>query len=77
MLEKEFQYYIHHQAELVEKYDGQFIVIVNQEVVGAYPTRAAAYDATVLKQKPGEFLIQKCGPGEQSYTQIYHSRIAI
>ena len=35
MLEKEFNYYLEHQAELVPLYEGKYVMIVGEEVVGA------------------------------------------
>ena len=42
MLEKEFQYYLQHQEELVLKYNNRYIVIVGQQVIGDYDTFADA-----------------------------------
>ena len=75
MLEKEFQYYLDHQSELVEKYNGKVLVIIGEEVVEVYNTELQAYFESVDKYKPGTFLIQKCTPGDESYTQTYHSRV--
>lgn len=75
MLEKEFQYYLDHQAELVEKYNGKFLVIKDEEVIGVYDTDEEAYFQTTQKHEPGTFLIQFCEPGDSSYTQTFHSRV--
>jgi hypothetical protein len=74
-LEKEFQYYLQHQAELVAQYNGKFIVIKNQTVLGAYDSELKALTETQKAHELGTFLIQKCEPGEESYTQTYHSRV--
>jgi hypothetical protein len=34
MLDKEFRYYLDNQSDLVKKYNGRFIVIIDNEVVG-------------------------------------------
>jgi len=39
MLEKEFKYYLDNQQDLVKKYNGKFIVIVEDKVIGAYDKR--------------------------------------
>ncbi len=75
MLEKEFQYYLDHQIELVEKYNGKVLVIIGEDVVGVYDTELQAYFDSVIKYEPGTFLIQKCTPGDESYTQTFHSRV--
>jgi hypothetical protein len=75
MLEKEFQYYLDHQAELVEKYNGKFLVIKDEQVIGVYDTDEEAYFQTIQKHEPGTFLIQFCESGDSSYTQSFHSRV--
>ncbi len=75
MLEKEFNYYLDNQEEFVKKYNGKFIVIVGEEVVGDYITEQDAYIKSLERFKPGEFLIQHVEPGEDSYTQTFHSRV--
>jgi hypothetical protein len=76
LLEKEFKYYLDNQDELVKEYDGKFIVIHGSKVVGAYKSELEAIKETSKKYKPGTFLVQKCEPGSDSYTQTYHSRVA-
>lgn len=75
-LEKEFNYYVEHQDELVKKYNGKFIVIKDCHVIGAFDSELEAIKKTTDKYELGTFLVQKCEPGEQSYTQTYHSRVA-
>lgn len=75
MLEKEFKYYLGNQKELVRKYNGKFIVIVGEKVVGAYDSFEHALEESQRKLEPGKFLIQECLPGEDSYTQTFHSRV--
>ena len=74
-LEKEFNFFKTHQDELVQKYDGKFLAIVGDKVVGVYDSELAAYTATKKKHAAGTFLIQHCTPGKESYTQTYHSRV--
>lgn len=75
MLEKEFQYYLDNQKSLVEKFHGKFIVIINENVVGVYDTFEAALLESQGKYSIGSFLIQECLPGEENYTQTFHSRV--
>lgn len=75
-LEKEFKYYLEHQDELVKKYKGKYIVIKNCEVIGSYDNEIEAITETSKDHKLGTFLVQKCEPGSESYTQTYHSRVA-
>ncbi|MEE8328695.1 MAG: hypothetical protein V3R54_02055 [Thermodesulfovibrionia bacterium] len=75
-LEKEFQYYVDHQEELVRQHNGKFIVIKGQEIIGVYDSEMEAIEKTSAEHELGTFLIQKCEPGSESYTQTYHSRVA-
>ncbi len=75
-LESEFNYYLDHQDELVKRYNGKFLVIKGNKVLGAYDAELEAIEQTSKTEKLGTFLIQKCEPGEASYTQHYHSRVA-
>jgi len=76
-LEKEFKYYLAHQDELVKKYKGKFVVIKDNSVIGVYDSELEAIEKTAQEHELGTFLVQKCEPGSESYTQTYHSRIAI
>ncbi len=73
-LEKEFQYYLEHQDELVEKYNGRYIVIKEDRVIGDFDSEIEAYEESSKTHELGTFLIQKCEPGDESYTATYHSR---
>lgn len=75
MLEKEFKYYLDHQAELVKKYNGRFLVIKDESVVGDFATMEEAYFDSVQKYELGTFLIQECTEGDKAYTQTFHSRV--
>ena len=74
--EKEFNYYLENQEELVKKYNGKVIVIKDGVVLGAYDSDLEAIDATKINHTPGTFLMQLCAPGKESYTQTFHSRVA-
>ena len=75
MLDKEFKYFLEHQDELVKRYNGRFIVIIGDNVIGDYSSEAEAYTETIKKHKPGNFLIQECLPGQAAYKQIFNSRV--
>ncbi|KAA6300592.1 MAG: hypothetical protein EZS26_003252 [Candidatus Ordinivivax streblomastigis] len=75
MLQEQFNWYIENQEELVKKYNGKVIVIKDKTVVGAYENE---YEALVESEKQyqiGTFLIQKCSPGTEAYTQNFSSRV--
>lgn len=73
MLEKEFQYYLDHQDELVKKYNGKYIVIKGNDVINSYDTKEEAYFESKKSNDLGTFLIQLCSPGNMDYTQTFHS----
>jgi hypothetical protein len=75
MLEKEFQYYRDHQKELVTKYRDKYIVIIEENVVGAYDSELEAYNKTKANHQVGTFLIQLCSDDPDVYTQTFHSRV--
>lgn len=75
MLEKEFQYYIDNQKELVEKYKGKYLVIKDLSVVSVHDSEIEAYSDSVKKYELGTFLIQECMPGEENYTQTFRTRV--
>jgi hypothetical protein len=65
MLDKEFKYFKDHQEELVKQHEGKYLVIVGEEVVGAYDLEIDAYTEAKKHYKPGTFLIQHCLPGKK------------
>ncbi|MBU2535233.1 MAG: hypothetical protein ABIK32_02355 [Chloroflexota bacterium] len=75
-LEREFNYYLEHQKELIKKYSGKFIVIKDEAVIGEYESELEAVEETSKQHELGTFLVQKCEPGSESYTYTYHSRVA-
>ena len=75
MLEKEFKYYVDHQAELVEKYQGKYLVIRGEEVVAVYDDEIEAYTEAVKKYELGTFMLQECQPGKENYTRTFRHRI--
>jgi len=75
MLDKEFQFYLDNQEKLIEKFNGKYIVIIDEAVVGSYDDEKQAYFESMKSYEPGTFLIQYCEPGTDSYTQVFHSRV--
>lgn len=74
-LEKEFQYYLDHQNELLKSFNGRYIVIADGQIIGDYSTEAEAVETTASKRELGTFLVQKCEPGNAGHTQTFHSRV--
>ena len=77
MLEQEFKYYLKNQDELLKKFNGRFIVIKGDKVLGDYSSEIEALSETRKSHEVGTFLIQKCTPGNNAYTETYHSRVIL
>lgn len=75
-LKKEFSYFLSHQEELAKEYKGKVLVIVGENVVGAYDTALEAYESVKEAYEAGSYLIQECNDGKDAYTQTFHSRVA-
>jgi hypothetical protein len=67
-----FHWYLDHQDELVKKYDGKHLVIVDKKIVGDYDTRIDAYYAGAENYGLGNFSIQRCSPGETDTVIPYY-----
>ena len=74
-LQDEFQFYLDHQDELIQKYEGKYIVIKNGEVLAAYDSELAAITETQKSHPLGTFLVQLVTKGSDAYTQTFHSRV--
>ena len=77
MLEREFKFYRDHQKDLAEKYNGKFIVIIGDDVIGVYDSELDAYNKTKIDHPIGTFLIQLCNDDPKAYTQTFHSRVCL
>ena len=73
-LQPEFEFYLSHQDEMVEKYDGKYIVIKDKAVLGAYDDELSAVVETQKSHELGTFLVQKVSQGDAEYSQTFHSR---
>ena len=74
-LKKDFAYYLDHQDEMVEKYDGKYIVIRDGQVLGDYDDELTASTETQKSHKLGTFLVQRVSKGTDAYTQTFRSRV--
>ena len=71
-----FQYYLDHQTEFVGKYNGKYLVIKDNSIVGVYDNESEAYFESEAKYGLGNFIIQLCTPGDEAYAQHFMSRVA-
>ena len=74
-LQPEFNFYLSHQDEMVEKYDGKYVVIKNETVLSAYDDDLSAVAETQKSHELGTFLVQKVSKGDSEYSQTFHSRV--
>ena len=75
-LKPEFEYFLAHQDELVKKYNGRFVVIKDQTVIGDYSDQATAIAETRKQHELGTFLVQRAEPGTRAYSQTFRSRVS-
>lgn len=76
-LEREFNYYLANQDELVKTYSGRIIAIKGEEVIGVFNSDIEAINKLSQQHTLGTFLVQKCEPGADSYRQTFHSRVLV
>lgn len=74
-LQKEFDFYKAHHAELVKEYDGKYLVIKGQAVIGVYGTREEAIQESMKDHELGTFLVQYVQSGDKNISQTFHSRV--
>ncbi len=74
-LEKEFEFYLANQDEMVRKYDGKVVVIKNGEILGVYESELDAFTTTSKVHEEGTFMIQRVSEGERDYAASFSSRV--
>jgi hypothetical protein len=75
MLRKLFEYYLRNQKSLVDRYNGRYLVIKDDAVVADFDNEQEALFYAKSNFNPGTFIVQRCTPGEDDYTQAYTSRV--
>ena len=76
MIEALFNYYLEHQEELVKEYDGKYLIITSEGVVGVYDSLNEGYEVALKTYGKGNFMLQLCSEGEKDYSQrFYTSRV--
>ncbi|HVN75210.1 MAG TPA: hypothetical protein VMT19_02755 [Thermoanaerobaculaceae bacterium] len=75
-LKQSFTWYLEHQDELVNQYNGKILVLVECRVAGAYDTKEEALQSAISAFGLGNFIIQRCSPGETDTTQHFNSRVS-
>lgn len=58
LIQQEIDYYKANRQLFLAKYDGLFLVIKGQQIIGVYPTKTQAYDQTIAQHEKGTFIIE-------------------
>jgi hypothetical protein len=72
-LKANLDWYIANQPELAAKYNGKVLLIVDQELIGAFDSMQEAYSAATRSYALGTFTLQPCSPDPESYTLTLYS----
>lgn len=76
-LTREFEFYLAHQKEMVEQYDGKVIALKDGRVLGVYDSELAAVTELQKSHELGTFLVQRVTHGDSEYTQTFYSPRAV
>jgi len=70
----DYEFFIQNKADLIEKYFGQFIIIKDQVVVGAFNSLTEAMVFGLSNFEKGTFTVEECV--DSSFEpQVFHSRV--
>ena len=72
---EELAFFIANQENLVRDYQGKFVAIKGQKILGVYSDAISAYTETQKDYPAGTFMIQPCEPGPTAYTVIITSSV--
>lgn len=67
-LKEQFDFYLKHQEEFVQKYNKKAIAIKDFQVIGVYDTEFEAVQKTSEKHEMGTFIVQYVSQGPGAYT---------
>jgi len=65
MFEGELQYFAEHKKDLLQHYEGQYVVIKGNSFLGTYTTEKEAYEAALNRFGNVPFLIKKMAEEEE------------
>jgi len=72
-LKRNLDWYIANQKDLSAKHNGKILLIVDQELIGAFVSMADAYAAALENYALGSFTLQPCSSDSDSYTLTLYS----
>lgn len=76
-LEKQYNYYLEHEKELLEKYEGKYLVISNNLEVYPFDGKKEAYVYGADNCGLGNFLLQYCDYDTTHTVHTVNIRLAI
>lgn len=76
-LEKQYNYYMEHETELLEKFGGQYLVISDALEVSAFASKKEAYMYGADTYGLGNFLLQFCDYETAHTVHSINIRLAI
>ena len=77
MLDKEYQYYTNNRDTFLKEYNGKYIVIKDENILGVYNTQIEALSATSQNHEVGTFLIQHVTTLDEEQIQRFFSRVYV
>lgn len=73
---EDFKWFVENLKNLYNKYPDKYLVIQDKKILGDGSTFEEALRGAMSKKLDlGSFIIQKCGQGEDCYTQSFSSRV--
>ncbi len=68
MFDKELNYFITHQDDLIKQYGGRVLLIKDEDVISTHDSLLDAYLEAQKNGQLGEVMIQNCVPCKDAYT---------
>ena len=73
MQSADFEWFKSNMSALYDEYGPAFLAIKDQTVLGAYETYGQGVRSTMENEQLGTFIVQRCGQGEEAYTNYIAS----
>ena len=73
MCDLNYRYFVSHLDELCQKYEGKYLAIKNEEVIGDYSSFDEAFCETEKVEELGTFLIQYCSKDQSAFVNNFYS----
>lgn len=74
--ERNYLWFKKNLSEVIKKYKGQYLIIHEESLCGAFSTFDEALESALKFAKPGDFLVQHCVDEKES-TQVICSLIKL